>query len=265
MKKYQLLILILLNLYFTKCDKFGQDQLADETPTNEVVLEQINIAEERAILYSYLNGLSEIQSKLEGITKKHEILISPDFSRETRKDRGREALKQIDAIDDYIAELESKIKKKGSSSLFQRKQIKTLNKIIKSQKKQVYNLKLEIENLEDKNYDLILLVKGLNDTIVKKDLIITQSNEQIKELYSELSEKYCMLVLKDDYKKKRITGNRIQFEKTIRKKNIISDHPSRSYSILDNHTIKINSKSFWLNTNYLIVRINKNKCNFSVD
>ena len=199
------------------------------------------------------------------------IIINHTIPKETRATRGMEILQEIEVINIYLDEsenriksLERQLKKKGSSTIFQDKEIKMLKSIISKQRLQIKTLYTEIITLKEKNYELTLQINQFKMKLENAEFIMRQNKEQLKKLNAEISEKYCILVLKDNYEKRRVTGNSIKFEKTIKQKHIISDHPPDSYSIQSNHTIKIKDNAFWLNTNYLIVKINKKSCGIRI-
>jgi hypothetical protein len=188
-------------------------------------------------IYERLNLISKLQKPIEFQLEKHD------------KSQEYEIMRNIKLLEKNMNESKAMIEKlRDSTSL-----IPNLESIIKNLTTDIENKTIEINNYKDQ----LNIIKGRYSEAASK------IDEQEKLIF-ELSKKYIICISKKEVKKIEATSRMIPFSFKFTTENILSNHPSNSYtinkgknntSILEIH----NMDNFWKDGNLMIIKIKQAK------
>ena len=190
-------------------------------------------------IYERLNIISKLQKPIEYQLEKH------DQSQEY------EIMRNIRLLEKNMNESKTLIEKLRDSTTL----IPNLESIIKNLTSDIENKTIEINNYKDQ----LNIIKG------KYSQAVSKIDEQEK-IIEELSKKYIICISKKEFKQIEATSNVISLPFKFASENILSSHPSSSYTLSkgknNTYIIEIhNIIEFWKDGNYMIIRIKQARLN----
>ncbi len=267
-------------------------ELEDKIQTLEEEKKALTLESETKEKYveEILGAVNEIQSNLDTIRARENIISKASSNIETKGISEAEALKKrilgdISDIDTYLQENKKKLSKLQSRIKSYRYKIAGLEKMVENLKNTISQKEMEIAYLKEEISSLNVRVATLETTLRQKERVIKQKEKEINKAHyiigtwDQLQEKG---VVEDQggflwFGKTTVTSKNLDLSKfkqvEARKTTQISiDHPLDDVQILTNHSDKTyklvangankthlkisDTRKFWENSRVLVVLMN---------